>query len=104
MADTKKILKRLEEEYEYVETYSIGRAEDPVWFACTMNTTTFRVVGIYLDSEIGGYFTIDYPAHMEYVRENFDAAQAEDLINTIISKIENGEAKIEGNTSRETFH
>jgi len=73
MADTDKILKRLETEFEYVETYIIGKLDDPVWFACNMNTATFRVVGIYLDSEIGGYFTIDDAAQMQYVRDNFDA-------------------------------
>ena len=104
MADTDKIYKRLEKEFEFVETYIIGKLDSPVWFACNMDNATFRVVGIYLDSEIGGYFTIDDAAQMEYVRDNFDATQAEDLINTIISKIENGEAHILGDMDKDTFH
>lgn len=104
MADPEKILKQLEKEFEHIKTYSVSSIDKPVYFACNMNTVKFRIVSIYLDSEIGGYFTIDEPAHMEHVCEHFDATQAEDLIDIVIGKVQNGEAIVMGDMTNVAMH
>jgi len=89
MTTADKIFKRLQTEYTHVETFIVGNIEEPIWFACNEDAPTFRVVSIFLGSEIGGEFKIDDGENMmEYVREGFDKRQAFELREVIIGMIE----------------
>jgi len=105
MADVDKIFKRLQTEYSHVETFFVGNVEEPIWFACNEDADTFRVVSIFLGSEIGGEFKIeDGEGMMEYVCESFDKRQAFDLREVIIEMIESGNATMVGAIKPEAMH
>jgi len=104
MATIDKILKRLESEYTTVERFDIKGVDDPVFFACNLDENIFRIVTVYLDSEIGGIFTLDVNAQMKYVHEDFDKKQAEGLLNILIDKVNNGEATVLGSVDKKDLH
>jgi len=104
MVNINKIKKRLEDDYTHIKTFITGRPEEPVFFACNYDDPTFVIVSVYLDSEIGGHYTLDQAGYMEFVYNDFDAAQAEDLRDAIIEEIKNGTATVLGDIKPEQLH
>ena len=97
MIDANKIKRRLRETYRHVEMYTYPEHEEPVFFACNYDNDTFIIVSVYMDSEIGGYFTLDHEFQMEIIHKFFDAEQAWDLRAGLIEEIDAGNVEIIGN-------
>jgi hypothetical protein len=96
MLDPNKIKERLERDYDHVKSFSIGHLKEPAFMACNFGDKSFMLVSIYMDSEIGGEFKLDKGYSAEYVYNQFDVAQAEDLRNGMIEAIIAGDAEIQG--------
>jgi len=105
MIDPNKIKARLIKDYEHVKMFITGRIEEPVFFACNFEDTTFMVISVYMDSEIGGKFTIDTNmVDMQYVHDNFDILQAEDLRLNVINQVESGDVTVIGGADPKSLH
>jgi len=96
MLDPNKIKKRLEQDYDHVKTFIVGYLQEPAFFACNFGDPTFMLVSIYMDAEIGGEFNLDKGFTAEYVYNQFDAAQAEELRNGMIEAVDAGDAIMTG--------
>ena len=104
MINQAKIRSRLEDEYERVKVFSVGADKDPVFFACNYDDRNFLLVSIYLDSEIGGVFKLEKEFNIDYVYDNFDVVQAEELRNGMIEQIQAGNAEVIGDVNPKKLH
>jgi hypothetical protein len=104
MIDPSKIKQRLRKDYRYVETYFFDNPAEPIFFACNYNEDTFMLVSIYMDSEIGGHFTLDHSFQMEYVHKHFDAQQAWDLREGIIREVDKGNVTVIGDINKKELN
>lgn len=104
MIDIAKIKERLEGDYDHIKTFIVGKPEEAVLVACNFNDENFVVVSVYLDSEIGGQYTLEFAKDMEEVYTHFDAAQAEVFRDSIISEVIDGSATVIGNINPKKLH
>ena len=104
MINPDNIRKRLEDEYARVKVFSVGADKEPVFFACNYDDRSFLLVSIFLDSEIGGTFQLEKEFNIDYVYDNFDIVQAEELRNGMIDQIQKGNAEVLGSSDPKKLH
>lgn len=104
MITADEIQTRLEVQYEKVKVFAVGVNQDPVFFACNSNDRTFLLVSIYIDSEIGGLFNLEPQFNIDYVYNNFDAAQAQTLRDGMIIEIQNENVEVVGSVDPKKLH